>query len=694
MSEERFENGENRTEPGVNPEPGVYSGNMSDTPEVPAVPDMPEAEDSAPVSRNTEAADSTFYSRNTEAADSISYNRNTETSDSISYSRNTETSDGSSYSRNTRTPEVPVAPDMNSSETSSESASGSTFENTFRSEASAYGSETSASGPDLIAGTGSGSRAYAGGNSPSGTSGASESAYAETGRDAGSQEEGNRSRYYSYQRGPSRPSHPGKTRKPEQKKGKALAFVLAVILVFILGAGAGAYASGKSAKASLQGQDRITMGKSENSAETKKKNESAQEEGSPAGGDDVIEEDLPEENTSEEKKDTAAGKSTISRVQSSDTSEEGAGSGVADVAEKVMPSIVSVYNKFTQEAQFFGRPYTQEGQSTGSGIIIDQTDDELLIVTNNHVVEGADSLSVQFINEENCEALLKGTDPGSDLAVISVPLSELNAETRESIAIAELGSSEDLRIGERAIAIGNALGYGQSLTVGYISALNREMTAEDGITGTFIQTDAAINPGNSGGALLNSAGQVIGINSNKIGGSAIEGMGFAIPISKAIPIIEELKVQESKTRVSEEEQGALGILGITVTSDVASAYGLPVGAYVEEIIEGSAAQQSDLSQGDIITGINGQTINGMEALQEQLSFYKAGEEVTLTVQHPMEGGSYEEREITLTLSKRSDIQSSDSQGSGNQNRRQQEIPYEEEGGEDLFDMFPFGSFGF
>ena len=341
MSEERFENGENRTEPGVNPGPGVYSGNMSDTPEVPAVPDMPEAEDSAPASQNTEAADSISYSRNTGAADSISY------------SRNTETSDGSSYSRDTRTPEVPVVPDMNSSETTSESTSGSTFENTFRSETSAYGSETSASGPDLIAGAGPGPRAYAGGNSPSGTPGASESAYAETGRDAGSREDGNRSRYYSYQRGPSRPSHPGKTRNPEQKKGKALAFVLAVILVFILGAGAGAYASGKSAKASIQGQDRITMGKAENSAETKKKDKSAQEEASPAGGDDVIEEDLPEENTSEEKKDTAAGKSTISRVQSSDTSEESAGSGVADVAEKVMPSIVSVYNKFTQEAQFF-----------------------------------------------------------------------------------------------------------------------------------------------------------------------------------------------------------------------------------------------------------------------------------------------------------------------------------------------------
>ncbi|MEE1039544.1 MAG: trypsin-like peptidase domain-containing protein, partial [Lachnospiraceae bacterium] len=400
-----------------------------------------------------------------------------------------------------------------------------------------------------------------------------------------------------------------------------------------------------------------------------------------------------EETPSGDKKSTSS-KEDVPRIRSAENAEGSSDTGVADVAEKVMPAIVSVYNKYTQEAQFFGRQYTQEGQSTGSGIIIGQTDEELLIVTNNHVVEGADSLSVQFINEENCEALLKGTDAGSDLAVISVPLANLNAETTEAIAIAELGSSDDLRIGEPAIAIGNALGYGQSLTVGYISALNREITAEDGITGTFIQTDAAINPGNSGGALLNSAGQVIGINSNKIGGSAIEGMGFAIPISKAIPIIEELKVQESKTRVSEEEQGALGILGITVTSDVASAYGLPVGAYVEEIIEGSAAQQSDLSQGDIITGINGQTINGMEALQEQLSFYKAGEEVTLTVQHPMEGGSYKEREITLTLSKRSDIQSSDSQDSGNQNRRQQEIPYEEEGGEDLFDMFPFGSFGF
>ena len=320
---------------------------------------------------------------------------------------------------------------------------------------------------------------------------------------------------------------------------------------------------------------------------------------------------------------------------------------------------------------------------------IEETDNELLIVTNNHVVEGADSLSVQFIDESNCEASLKGTDASSDLAVIAVSLDSLSEETKKQIAIAELGDSDSLRIGEHAIAIGNALGYGQSLTVGYISALNREITGEDGITGTFIQTDAAINPGNSGGALLNSRGQVIGINSNKIGGSTIEGMGFAIPISKAEPIIDSLKTQESKTKVAEEEQGVLGIYGISVTSDVASAYGLPVGAYVEEIIEGTGAAQSKLVHGDIITGINGQSISGMEDLQNQLIYYSAGEEVTLTVQHPMEGSEYEEREIKVTLSKRSDVSSSSSDSSDRQEPGQDSRPSQEEGDSGFF-SFPFG----
>ena len=460
-------------------------------------------------------------------------------------------------------------------------------------------------------------------------------------------------------------------RTNNRRKGSSrLAVVLAVILVFVLGAGAGALASGRASTASLS--------RSASSAQS-------QVEGSVKESEKKEETPSPDSASSSENK---SGGSTISTVEEAMKDSSLADTTVADVAERVMPAIVSVYNKFTEESEFFGRKYTQEGESAGSGIIIEETDNELLIVTNNHVVEGADSLSVQFIDESNCEASLKGTDASSDLAVIAVSLDSLSEETKKQIAIAELGDSDSLRIGERAIAIGNALGYGQSLTVGYISALNREITAEDGITGTFIQTDAAINPGNSGGALLNSRGQVIGINSNKIGGSAVEGMGFAIPISKAVPIIDGLKTQESKTKVAEEEQGVLGIYGISVTSDVASAYGLPVGAYVEEIIEDTGAAQSSLVHGDIITAINGQTITGMEDLQNQLVYYSAGEEVTLTVQHPMEGGEYEEREIKVTLSKRSDISSSSSGNNEQQSPGRDSRPSQEDDS-DIF-SFPFG----
>ena len=480
-------------------------------------------------------------------------------------------------------------------------------------------------------------------------------------------------RYYSYtgEESSGAASSPAVRRgRDREKAGRRLVLVLAVILVFIFGAGAGAFISSRNAATSLTGS--APSAKSRVEAETgaaDKEDGSDSEEETAAGG------------------ENKAG--TIARVEDSLKEADLSDTTVADVAESVMPAIVSVYNKYTEESQFFGRTYTQEGESAGSGIIIEETDGELLIVTNNHVVEGADSLSVQFINEENCEASLKGTDVSSDLAVIAVSVSDLTADTRDSIAIAELGDSDALRIGEHAIAIGNALGYGQSLTVGYISALNREMTSENGITGTFIQTDAAINPGNSGGALLNSRGQVIGINSNKIGGSAIEGMGFAIPISKAIPIIDNLKTQESKTKVAEEDQGVLGIYGLSVTSDVASAYGLPMGAYVEEIIEGSGAAESDLQQGDIITAIDGQTITGMEDLQKQLVYYSAGTEVKLTVQHPMEGGQYEEREISVKLSKRDSLSSSSSGNSrGRAQQEQQAWPSEEE--DSSIFGFPFG----
>ena len=339
------------------------------------------------------------------------------------------------------------------------------------------------------------------------------------------------------------------------------------------------------------------------------------------------------------------------------------------VVNKVMPSIVSVYNDYTQEVQnFFGETYTMEGQSTGSGIIIGKTADELLIVTNNHVVEGADNLSVMFIDQETCDAEIKGTDAGNDLAVIAVSLKNIKDTTLNQIKIATLGNSDALKIGEDAIAIGNALGYGQSVTTGIVSAINREIN-DDTITGTFIQTDAAINPGNSGGALVDINGNVIGINSSKIGGATVEGMGFAIPISRAIPIIEDLMSRETLTKVSEEEQGTIGISGVTVTSDVSKAYKMPMGVYVAQIIEGGGAASSDLQQGDIITAINGQSITGMEDLQRQLQYYKAGTEVTLTVQRQDGNGSYKEISVKVTLGTRASIQAGDAQ-----NGQEQEEP--------------------
>lgn len=491
-----------------------------------------------------------------------------------------------------------------------------------------------------------------------------------------------------------------------KKRGGKLALVLSVILVFILGAGVGTYVSGRSSAVSLtdsantaRASDRKEVGSGKNEAEDSGAD-------SDEKGGNSSEADAANKNADAEEKGGLTGKNrenetlegvsdeteTISKVETEKSSAQSSNSSIADVAEKVMPSIVSVYNKFTEQSQFFGHTYTQEGESAGSGIIIGEADGELLIVTNNHVVEGADSLSVQFIDEENCEAVLKGTDPGSDLAVIAVPVSSLSDSTQKAIAVSDLGDSEELRIGEQVIAIGNALGYGQSLTVGYVSALNREISDESGITGTFIQTDAAINPGNSGGALLNTRGQVIGINSNKIGGSAVEGMGFAIPISKAIPIINNLKAQESKTKVAEEDRGVIGIKGISVTSDVASAYGLPVGAYVAEIIEGSGAASSDLNEGDVITGIEGVEISSMEGLQQQLIYYAAGTEITLTIQHPVEGGKYEEKEIKLTLSRAADLQGEESGNESGMRRREEETdPFGDDQG--MFG-FPFGSFGF
>ena len=322
---------------------------------------------------------------------------------------------------------------------------------------------------------------------------------------------------------------------------------------------------------------------------------------------------------------------------------------VTNVVEAVMPSVVSITNTSVITQSFWGQQFQSENQSSGSGIIVGENDKELLIVTNNHVISDSTELKVQFIDGSIANAKVKGTDANMDLAVIAVALDTLESSTISNISIAVLGDSESLKVGEPAIAIGNALGYGQSVTTGVISALNRQIAmSEDGsTTGMLIQTDAAINPGNSGGALLNVRGEVVGINSNKIGGSTIEGMGYAIPISNAKPIIEELMNRETKDKVAEAKKGYLAISGLDVTSDVSAMYGMPEGVYVAQVYTG-AAYEAGILKGDIITAFDGSSVRTMKDLQGYLEYYEIGENVMVTIQRPNAGG-YIEHQILVTL---------------------------------------------
>ena len=298
---------------------------------------------------------------------------------------------------------------------------------------------------------------------------------------------------------------------------------------------------------------------------------------------------------------------------------------VTEVAKNAMPSIVSITNMSVQEVQnFFGGTQKQKSESAGSGIIVGQNDSELLIVTNNHVVEGSSTLTVTFIDEESVEADIKGTDSDKDLAVVAVPLSKIKDSTMNKIAVATLGDSDKTQVGDQVIAIGNALGYGQSVTTGIVSAKERTMDSYDG---KLLQTDAAINPGNSGGALLNANGEVIGINSAKIATETVEGIGYAIPVSDVSDLITNLMNQKTKTKVAESERGYIGIKGVDVTSDSAQMYNMPTGVYVSEVISGGGAEKAGITKGAVITGIEGTTVDGMDALQEQLQYYKAGEKV-------------------------------------------------------------------
>lgn len=335
-------------------------------------------------------------------------------------------------------------------------------------------------------------------------------------------------------------------------------------------------------------------------------------------------------------------------------------SDVSGVVESVMPSIVSITNMSVQEVQsFFGGTSAQEVTSAGTGIIIEQTDSELLIVTNNHVVADSSQLTVTFDDQSSVEADIKGTDPAHDLAVIAVQLDQISDETMDQIAVATMGDSTKLKVGEPAIAIGNALGYGQSVTTGVISAKDRESQTTDAngqpveaSDVKLIQTDAAINPGNSGGALVNANGEVIGINSAKLIGDDVEGIGYAIPITDVSDIITNLMSQETKTKVSEAERGYLGITGLDVEEADSARYGMPTGVYISEVSRGSGAAKAGITKGSIIVEFNGITINGMNALQEQLQYYEKGEKVTLTLQVPGEGGEYKEQSVEVTLGSR------------------------------------------
>ena len=325
---------------------------------------------------------------------------------------------------------------------------------------------------------------------------------------------------------------------------------------------------------------------------------------------------------------------------------------VTEVAKNAMPSIVSITNMSVQEVQnFFGGTQKQKSESAGSGIIVGQNDSELLIVTNNHVVEGSSTLTVTFIDEESVEADIKGTDSDKDLAVVAVPLSKIKDSTMNKIAVATLGDSDKTQVGDQVIAIGNALGYGQSVTTGIVSAKERTMDSYDG---KLLQTDAAINPGNSGGALLNANGEVIGINSAKIATETVEGIGYAIPVSDVSDLITNLMNQKTKTKVAESERGYIGIKGVDVTSDSAQMYNMPTGVYVSEVISGGGAEKAGITKGAVITGIEGTTVDGMDALQEQLQYYKAGEKVKITVQTQSKNGEYGKNDVEVTLGKQSE----------------------------------------
>lgn len=471
--------------------------------------------------------------------------------------------------------------------------------------------------------------------------------------------------YYHNQNGGNGPM-PEPHKKKEKKSGKGM-IPLFLVLSLVMGTAGGALGSG------------LVMGQYN-------KKEAMREE-----LDQQTPQDIPQ--TTEPAAATPAASTSVS------------GLSIEQISEMCLPSVVAITNKGEAEIRSLWGTFTQETEGAGSGVIIGKTDKELVIVTNYHVVSGSKELSVMFSYQEGSDdisdteivnAEIKDYDSSKDLAVIAVNLSSLSQETLNNIKVATLGDSNELALGEQVVAIGNALGYGQSITTGIVSAMGRTVSAENagetvGSANQYIQTDAAINPGNSGGALFNMKGELVGINSAKAADVKVEGMGYAIPISDIRGDMEMMMQRETRLVVEESERGYLGISGNNVTEEINQAYDIPIGAHISSITEGSPAEKAGLQRGMIITGIDGKTVQTIEELKEYLTYYKAGEAVTLTVKVRTDSG-YEEKQIPVTLCAAEEAgittDNSQTQQSGSQNQSEGD-GYEYYQANPFESLFPF-----
>lgn len=486
---------------------------------------------------------------------------------------------------------------------------------------------------------------------------------------------------------------PGRKKKNKKKgNGRKWGGIIAAALVFGLVAGTTTYGVNRAANA-IGGNPSASVSASSSSEEA-----SADSSTSVSSSSDRT----SGNNSSAVTGDLASTGAADSESSSSSDTSSGSDSGtsVEKVAADAMPAMVTISTMSVQEMQsFFGGSQEYKVEGAGTGVILEINDDEVLIATNNHVVTGAQTVSVGFIDESVASAEIKGTDTNTDLAVVAVKTSDLSDSTKSQIKAITIGDSDDLKLGQQVVAIGNALGYGQSVTSGYVSALNRELELSDG-TNTYnstglIQTDAAINSGNSGGALLNMNGELVGINEAKSSstsdGATVDNMGFAIPINKAQPILQNLMTQTTRTKVAEDERGYLGVNITDVTSDLSQIYDVPQGVVLTNVPDGSAAAEAGLKKGDIITALDGQNVSTSTALTEQLEYYAAGDQVTVTYQTRDDSGNYSEATATVTLESQSDAQSQvqqsqNTQSYGGDSGSSSDSSYQQSGGS-LYDFF-------